>query len=120
MKRSKIVRFSCVDDLVIAGNKAVDMEELKKLFKKSSKWTTEENSSSSLGMQTSQMKNCIFLNDETYIETVIEKFSMQASLSSKTPAENSFKLVRVPEDEHLIDETLYRRLVGSPLHSNAN
>ena len=56
-----------------------------------------------LGMQISQIKDCITLDQGTYIETVIEKFSMQDCNPSKTPAENNLKLVKATEDEQLID-----------------
>ena len=68
-----------------------------------------------LGMHISQIKDCITLDQETYIEIVIEKFSMQDCNLSKTPAENNLKLVKATEDEQLIDQILYRSLVGSLL-----
>ena len=66
-----------------------------------------------LGMQTSQERNKITLDQETYIESVIEKFSMQDSNPSKTPGENNLRLVKASESEPLVDERLYRSLVGS-------
>ena len=41
---------------------------------------------------------------------------MQDSNPSKTPAENNLKLVKAAEVEQLVDETLYRSLVGSLLY----
>ena len=64
-------------------------------------------------MQVSRMKDGVILDQEIYFETVFEKFSMQDSNPSKTLAENNFKLIKAPEDEQLIDETLYRSLVES-------
>ena len=68
-----------------------------------------------LGMQITQIKDCITLDQATYIETVIDNFSMQECNPSKTPAENNLKLVKATEVEQLIDQTLYRSLVGSLL-----
>ena len=73
-----------------------------------------------LDMHISQEKDCITLDQETYIETVIEKFSLQDFNPSKTPADKNLKLVKATEDEEIIDQTLYRSLVGSLLHSKAN
>ena len=42
-----------------------------------------------LGMQINGDSEKIPLDQETYIESVLEKFSMQDSNSSKTPAENN-------------------------------
>ena len=41
---------------------------------------------------------------------------MQKCNPSKTPAENNLNLVKATEDEQLIDQTLYRSLVGSLLY----
>ena len=74
-----------------------------------------------LGMQISQMKDCVTLDPENYIETVIEKVCMQDSNPSQTPTENNLKLVNATEDEQLTDETFNRSVVGSLLlHSKAN
>ena len=66
-----------------------------------------------LGMQVNDDTEKIILELETYIESVLEKFSMQDSNLSKTPAPDNFKLVKATEVEQLVDETLYRSLVGS-------
>ena len=69
-----------------------------------------------LGMQINEDSEKITLDQETYIENVLEKFSMPDSNPSKTPAENNFKLVKATDVEQLVDETLYRSLVGSLLY----
>ena len=58
----------------------------------------------------------ITLDQETYIESVIETFKIQDSNPSKTPAETNLKLVKATENEQLFDERLYRSLVGSLLY----
>ena len=50
-------------------------------------------------MQASEDSEKITRDQETYIECVIEKFSMQVSNPSKTPAENNPKLLKATEDE---------------------
>ena len=47
-----------------------------------------------LGMQKNEDSVKITLDQQTYIESVLEKFSMQDSNPSKTPAENNLKLVK--------------------------
>ena len=69
-----------------------------------------------LGMQITEDSKKITLDQETYTESVLEKFSMQDTNPSKTPAENYLKLVKANETEQLVDETLYRSLVGSVLY----
>ena len=69
-----------------------------------------------LGMQLSQGKDKISLDQQTYVKSVIEKFSMQDSNSSKTAAENNLSLAKATETEALVDERLYRSLLGSLLY----
>ena len=69
-----------------------------------------------LGMQINEDSEKITLDQQTYIENVLEKFSMQDSNPSKTPAGNNLKLVKAAEVEQLVDETVYRSLVGSLLY----
>ena len=45
----------------------------------------------------------ITLDQETYIERVRQKFSMQDSNPSKTPAANNLKVLKAPEVEQLVD-----------------
>ena len=67
-------------------------------------------------MQIIEDSEQIILDQETYIESVRKKFSMQDSNPSKTPAENKLKLMKATEVEQLVDETLYRNLFGSLLY----
>ena len=47
-----------------------------------------------LGVQVSQENDKVILDEEKYIESVIEKFGMQDSNPSRTPADNHLKLVK--------------------------
>ena len=69
-----------------------------------------------LGLQINEDSEKITLDQETYIGSVLEKFSMHDSNPSKTPAENNFKIVKATEVRQLVDETLYRSLVRSLLY----
>ena len=69
-----------------------------------------------LGMQINEDSEKITLDQQTYTESVLEKFSMQDSNPSKTPAENKLKVVKAAEVEQLVDETFYRSLVRSLLY----
>ena len=67
-------------------------------------------------MQVSEDAEELTLDQETYIESVIEKFSMQDSNLCKTPNGNNIKLVKATEVEKLVEEKLYRSVVGSLLY----
>ena len=69
-----------------------------------------------LGMQKDEDSGKIILDQQTYIESVLEKFSMQDSNPSKTQTENNLKLVKATEFEKLFHETVCRSLVGALLY----
>ena len=108
--------LSWLDDLVIARSNDEDIEELKKTHERKFKMDDRGKLEWFLGMQIGQERNKLTLDQETYIESVIEKVSMQDSNPSKTPAENNLRLVKASESEALVDERLYRSLVGSLLY----
>ena len=114
--KNKLFVLSWVDDLVIAGSNENDIEELKKTLEGKFKMDDRGKLEWFLGMQISQERDKITLDQEKYIENVIEKFGMQDSNPSKTPAENNLKLVKAADNEQLVDEKLYRSLVGSLLY----
>ena len=84
------------------------IEELEESVEKKFKMDGRRKLEWFLGMQISENKDCLTLDQKTYIETVIEKFSMLESKPSKTPAEKNLKLVKAIEDEQSLDPTLYR------------
>ena len=117
MKRTKkLFVLSWVDDLVIAGSSLKAIEELKKTLETKFKMDDRGKVDWFLGMQINEDSEKITRDQQTYIESVLEKFSMQDSNPSKTPAENNLKLVKAAEVEQLVDETLHRSLVGSLLY----
>ena len=71
---------------MLAGSNNENIEELKKIlegkFKKDDRGKLER----FLGMQISQGRDKISLDQETYNESVMEKLSMQDSNPSQTPA----------------------------------
>ena len=89
------------------------MEELKKTLETKLKMDDRGKLEWFLGMQINEDSEKITLDQETYIENVLEKFSMQDSNPSKTPAENNLKILKATDVEQLVDGTLYRSLVGS-------
>ena len=107
---------SWVDDLVMAGSSLEALEKLKKTVETKFKMDNRGKLEWFLGMEMNEDSGKITLGLETYIESVLEKFSMQDSNPSKPPAENNLKLVKAPEVEQLVDETLYRRLLRSLLY----
>ena len=115
-KGKKLFVLSRVDDLVIAGSSLEAIEELRKTLKTKFKMDDRGKPEWFLGMQINEDSEKITLDQQTYIEGVLDKLSMQDSNPSKTPAENNIKLVKAAEVEQLVDEALHRSLVGSLLY----
>ena len=89
----KLYVLSWVDDLVIAGSNNESIELLKKTLEGKFKMDDRGKLEWFLGMQVSQENDNVTLDQEKFIESVIEKFGMQDSNPSRTPAENNLKLV---------------------------
>ena len=92
-KGKKLFVLSWVDDLVKAGSSLEAIKELKETLETKFKMDDRGKLEWFLGMQINEDSEKITLDQQTYIESVIEKFSMQDSNPSKTPAENNIKLV---------------------------
>ena len=69
-----------------------------------------------LCIQVSQENDKVTFDQEKHFESVKEKFGMQESNPSRTPAENNLKLVEATGSETLVDERFDRSLVGSVLY----
>ena len=72
-----------------------------------------------LGLQVKQLKEGIFLNQAKYCKDLLRKFEMDKCKPISTPFSPSCHL---DQDEAgiFIDETKYRRLIGSLLYLTAN
>ena len=114
--KRKLYVLSWVGDLVIASSNDEDIEQVKKTLEGNFEMDDQEKLGWFLGMQKSKGRDKIPLEQETYTERAIEKFSVQDSNTSKTPAENNLRLVKATDSETLVDERLYRSLVGSLLY----
>ena len=88
-KDKELFVLSWVDDIVIAGSTLEAVEELKKTLETKIEMDDRGKIEWFLGMQIKEDCEKITLHQETYIENVLETFSMQDSNPSKTPAENS-------------------------------
>ena len=115
-KGKKLFVLSWVNNLDIAGSSLDAIEELKKTRETKFKMDDWGKLEWFLSMQINEDSEKITLDQETYIESVLEKISMQDSNPSKTLAENNLKLVKATEVEQRVDETFYRSFVGSLLY----
>ena len=69
-----------------------------------------------LGMQILRSENMITIDQERYIESVVEQFNMSDCKPMATPGEVNLKLVKASGEYELVNPKLYRSLVGSLLY----
>ena len=108
-----------VDDLLVTSNNQLEvqnfMEEMKNQFEMSG--LGEMNYF--LGLEVSQSKDGIFLNQEKYAHEVLKKYRMGNCKSAPTPLVQNMKLSKEDGAEK-IDASLYRSLIGSLLYLTAS
>jgi hypothetical protein len=68
-----------------------------------------------LGLEVWQSPERIFLNQGKYMVEILKRFDMLECKSMNTPMESKLKLL-VDTSSDLIDATLYRQIIGSPMY----
>ena len=101
-----------VDDLLITGSSASEIEALKESLKGEFEMTDLGVLSYFLGLEFQKHDCGLFMHQRKYLLEVLKKFKMLDCNPSKTPAEMSCKLGKC-EAEPVVDCTLYRQIVGS-------
>ncbi|KAL6555899.1 hypothetical protein OROGR_005187 [Orobanche gracilis] len=72
-----------------------------------------------LGLQVKQLPTGIFINQEKYSKELLNKFGMSTSKSSSTPMSTSLQ-ISADEAGKPVDQSLYRKLIGSLLYLTAS
>ena len=101
-----------VDDLIIAGADAEEVEKFKVVMKQRFDMSDLELLSFYLGIEVSQDASSITLRQTHYAKRILELGDMVGCNPAHTPMEEKLKLSRDSEAEE-VDPTHYRRLVGS-------
>ena len=66
-----------------------------------------------LGLRIRQEEGKVTVDQERYIELMLERFQMDQCKPSKTPADFNLKLQTVQNGDEEVDQWIYRSLVGS-------
>ena len=69
-----------------------------------------------LGLRIRQEKGKVTVDQERYIETMLERFQMDQCKTSRTPAELNLKLQTAQNGDEEVNQKIYRSLVGSLLY----
>ena len=69
-----------------------------------------------LGLRIRREEGKVTVDQERYIETMLERFQMNQCKPSRTPADLNLKLQTAQNGDEEVDQRIYRSLVGSLLY----
>lgn len=101
-----------VDDLLVTGSNAKEIEEFKQVVKAEFEMTDLGRLTYFLGMEFLKTPAGIVLHQRKYVTEVLRKFNMIECNAAVTPVEVNVKLERNSEEE-AVDDTLFKQIVGS-------
>lgn len=104
-----------VDDLIITGSNAKDIEDFKKSMMREFEMTDLGLLHFFLGMEIKQNNGGIFLSQQKYARNLMKKFRMEDAKSVNTPVALGTKLSK-NDDSKNIDPTLFMSLVGNLMY----
>jgi len=107
-----------VDDLIITGISAPLIRGIKQALCSTFDMTDLGLLHYCLGVEVWQTENNIFLSQSKYARNLVDRFRMQDCKLATTPMEPGFKL-STQSSSPLVDETLFKRLVGSLIYLTA-
>ncbi len=102
-----------VDDIVVAGATEEAVNEIQSMLNENFKMDDRGVRNWLLGMQILRSHDKINVDQNKYIETVLQQFNMSDCKAVATPGEVNLKLVKSNEERKLVDPKLYRNLVDS-------
>ena len=110
-----VVLLVYVDDILVTGSDIQAIDHLKNLLNSTFKMKDLGQLHYFLGLEVHYRPKGIFLNQQKYIQDLVELARLKGSNSVETPMEINVKYSR-EEGELLSDPTLYRKLVGSLIY----
>ena len=108
-----------VDDIIFGSTCQNMCEEFRTLMTSKFKMSAMGELQCFLGLQVNQMKNGTFIHQTKYIKDLLTKFDMNDCKPCSTPMATN-KLVMSEDKDELIDQTLYRSMIGSLLYLTAS
>nr|CAH66624.1 OSIGBa0115A19.5 [Oryza sativa] len=109
---SRLIVGVYVDDLIISGAQASEIDFFKEEMKKKFRMSDLGLLSYYLGMEVVQKDDGVFLSQTAYAAKILEKTGMEGCNSTQVPMEARLKLKRESGGEG-VDSTMYRSTVGS-------
>ncbi|KAF5768399.1 putative RNA-directed DNA polymerase [Helianthus annuus] len=108
-----------VDDIIFGSTCTKMCEEFRELMTVEFEMSAMGELQCFLGLQVQQMQNGTFIHQSKYAKELLTKFDMNDCKPCSTPMATN-KLVMSDEKDELIDQTLYRSMIGSLLYLTAS
>ena len=106
-----------VDDLIIMSDTNKTLAEVKLALSDQFKMKDMGQLHHCLGLNIEQTESKILLDQQQYIEQIINRFGMQDAYTVTTPADSSVKLVKDDGISKPVDPVKYQEMVGSLIYA---
>ncbi|KAJ0903945.1 putative RNA-directed DNA polymerase [Helianthus annuus] len=108
-----------VDDIIFGSTCNKMCEEFRQLMTAEFEMSAMGELQCFLGLQVRQLQNGTFIHQGKYAKELLKKFDMDDCKPCSTPIATN-KLVMSEEKDDLVDQTLYRSMIGSLLYLTAS
>ena len=105
-----------VDDIIVASRSMTVISDVKKVLEATFHMEDRGRLHWFLGLRIIQEGGKVSVDEEHYIETMLERFQMDQCKPSRTPADLNLKLQIAQNGDEEVDQRIYRSLVGSLLY----
>ena len=105
-----------VDDIIVASRSMTVISDVKKALEATFHMEDRGRLHSFLGLRIRQEEGEVTVDQERYIETMLERFQMDQCKPSRTPADLNLKLQTAHNGDEEVNQRFYRSLVGSLLY----
>ena len=105
----------CVDDIVVASRSMTVISDIKKALESAFHMDDRGRLHWFLGLRI-RREGKVTVDQECYIETMLERFQKYQCEPSRTPADLNLKLQTAQNGDEEVDQRIYRSLVGSLLY----
>ena len=105
-----------VDDIIVASRSMTVISDIKKALEATFHMEDRGRLHWFLGLRIRQEEGKVTVDQDRYIETMLERFQMDQCKPSRTPADLNLKLQAAQNEDEEVDQRIYRSLVGSLLY----
>ena len=105
-----------VDDIIVASRSMTVISDVKKALEATTQMEDRGRLHWFLGLRIRQEGSKVTIDQERYIETMLERFQMDQCKPSRTPVNLNLKLQTAKNGDEEVDQRIYKNLVGSLLY----